>query len=180
MVFVGLVLAGLAINLALSDDGPPAESASTDIDVADFPLGALAGEPAPDLSFPIFDGSTFELAEHIATDGRPIVLNLWASWCFPCRTEMPEFSKLADENPDVAFVGVAVQDSRGPAEEFADEIGVSYPLGIDESGDVVASYPFVGLPTTYLIGADGAVARQIQGQVTGPVLQAFIDHDFGG
>ena len=171
---------GLVVNLALNADDPPTDPEATEFDVASFPRGALGGEPAPDVSFPLFDGTTFSMAEHFATDGRPVVLNFWASWCFPCRTEMPGFSEVAEENPDVAFIGVAVDDAESSAADFAEEIGVSYPLGFDEAGSVASSYPYIGLPTTFLIGADGVVTHQIQGQVTGTVLQAFIDHDFAG
>lgn len=180
LIFLAIVGVGLVVNLALNADDPPTDPEATEFDVASFPKGALGGEPAPDVSFPLFDGTTFSMADHFATDGRPVVLNFWASWCFPCRTEMPEFSEVAEENPDVAFIGVAVDDAESSAGEFAEEIGVSYPLGFDEAGAVASSYPYIGLPTTFLIGADGVVTHQIQGQVTGTVLQAFIDHDFAG
>lgn len=178
-IFLAIVAVGLAVNLATDSDAPPTDPAAADFDVANFPRGALGGEPAPDVAFPLFDGTTFSMAEHFTTDGRPVVLNFWASWCFPCRTEMPEFSEVASANPDVAFIGVAVDDAESAAGDFAEEIGVSYPLGFDEAGSVASSYPYIGLPTTFLIGADGVVTHQIQGQVTGTVLQAFIDHDFG-
>ena len=143
-----------------------------------FPKGALAGEPAPDMSFPLFDGGVFTLSEHLAEDGRPLVLNLWASWCTPCRREIPEFSEAAESNPGVAFVGAAVDDVWDAARDFAAEIGASYPLGYDENGSVTDNYPFMGLPVTYLIAADGTVARQVNGQLDAPTLQAFIDNDF--
>lgn len=161
-----------------SEPGAPA-GASPLIDVASFPVGALAGEPAPEISVQLFDGAEFVLSRHLSVDGRPVVLNLWASWCTPCRREIPEFSHIADSNPEVAFVGVAVEDARGPAEAFAAEVKASYPLGIDEALTVKNGYPFIGLPVTYLIGADGAVVRQIQGQLNAATLQAFIDYDFG-
>ncbi|MCY4370476.1 MAG: TlpA disulfide reductase family protein [bacterium] len=156
---------------------PPEEDSGPVVDVENFPRGALAGEPAPDILLPLFDGSEFVLSQHLSVDGRPVVLNLWASWCTPCRREIPEFSRVAEANPDVAFVGAAVEDARGPAEAFAAEVGASYPMGIDEHLTVKAGYPFVGLPVTYLIAADGTVARQIQGQLDAANLQAFIDHD---
>lgn len=156
---------------------PAAEVAEPVIDVAGFPRGALAGEPAPDILLPLFDGSEFVLSHHLSVDGRPVVLNLWASWCTPCRREIPEFSRVAEANPGVAFVGAAVEDAPGPAKAFAAEVGASYPMGIDEHLTVKSGYPFVGLPVTYLIGADGTVARQIQGQLNAATLQAFIDHD---
>lgn len=143
-----------------------------------FPKGALAGEPAPEMSFPLFDGGVFTLSEHLAQDGRPLVLNLWASWCTPCRREIPEFSEAAEANPGVAFVGAAVDDVWDAARDFAAEIGASYPLGHDENGSVTDNYPFMGLPVTYLITADGTVARQVNGQLDAPTLQAFIDNDF--
>ena len=156
---------------------PPTESAQPVIDVESFPRGALAGEPAPDILLPLFDDTEFVLSTHLAEDGRPVVLNLWASWCTPCRREIPEFSEVAEANPGVAFVGAAVEDARGPAEAFAAEVEASYPMGIDEHLTVKGGYPFVGLPVTYLIGSDGNVARQIQGQLNAATLQAFIDHD---
>ena len=156
-----------------------ADAGSVSIDVAGFPRGPLAGEPAPDISVALFDGSRFVMSEHRSADGRPLVLNLWASWCAPCRIEIPEFSRVAKENPQVAFLGVAVEDAPGPAESFAAEVGASYPLGIDDSGTITESYPFMGLPVTYLIDGDGLITRQINGQISGGTLKAFIDHDFG-
>lgn len=161
--------------------GPPQGDAtgSLSIDVTGFPRGPLAGEPAPDMSVALFDGSRFVMSEYRSTDGRPLVLNLWASWCGPCRVEIPEFSRVAEENPQVAFLGVAVEDAPGPAETFAAEVGASYPLGIDDSHSVTDNYPFMGLPVTYLIGADGLITRQVNGQISGGALKALIDHDFG-
>ena len=175
-----IVIAGAAVlTRTPTPSGDAADTGSLSIDVAGFPRGALAGEPAPDMSVALFDGSRFVLSEYRSTDGRPLVLNLWASWCAPCRIEIPEFSRVAEQNPQVAFLGVAVEDAPGPAETFAAEVGASYPLGIDDNGSVTDNYPFMGLPVTYLIGADGRITRQVNGQITAGTLEAFIHHDFG-
>jgi len=176
-----IVIAGAAV-LTRTPDPPPGDATGTgslSIDVAGFPRGPLAGEPAPDMSVALFDGSRFVMSDYRSDDGRPLVLNLWASWCAPCRVEIPEFSRVAEQNPQVAFLGVAVEDAPGSAESFAAEVGASYPLGIDDSGSVTDNYPFMGLPVTYLIGADGLITRQVNGQISGGTLKAFIDHDFG-
>lgn len=179
VAMAAIVIAGAAVLTRPPSPQPGDAAGSISIDVAGFPRGALAGEPAPDMSVALFDGSRFVMSEYRSVDGRPLVLNLWASWCGPCRVEIPEFSRVAEENPQVAFLGVAVEDAPGPAETFAAEVGASYPLGIDDNLNVTNNYPFIGLPVTYLIGADGSITRQVNGQISGETLKAFIHHDFG-
>ncbi len=170
-IFITVIVGGLMVISALDNQ-------TEDFDPGSVPRGALARQAAPDISIPMLDGTIFSIAEHFESDGRPLVMNLWASWCIPCREEMPEFDELAIANPDIAFVGFAVDDQRDAAEQFAAEINVSYPLGIDEERAVAAEYPYIGLPTTYLIDADGIVSRQIQGQVSKEQLDAYLEFDF--
>lgn len=179
-VAAAAAVAGAAVIRTSAEQTPaPARTDGAAFDPAGFPKGALAGGPAPEMSFPLFDGGVFVLSEHLAEDGRPLVLNLWASWCTPCRREIPEFSAAAEANPGAAFAGAAVDDVWSAARDFAAEIGASYPLGYDENGSVAENYLFIGLPVTYLIAADGTVARQVNGQLSAAALQAFIDFDFG-
>ena len=169
-IFLVLVVGGLFTITAL-------QSRADVADPGTIPRGALARQSAPDISIGLLDGTVFSMSEHFATDGRPLVMNLWASWCIPCREEMPDFDAVARANPDVAFVGFAVDDQTVAAREFAAEINVSYPLGIDSERAIAAVYPYIGLPTTYIIDADGIVTRQIQGQVSQAQLQAYLEFD---
>ncbi len=124
------------------------------------------GEVAADFAVDLYDGSRFVLSEHLATDGRPVFLNLWASWCVPCRNEMPAIDAAADRYPGVYFLGIAVEDDPQAAEAFAEELGVDYPLGFDETDQVSVAYPHFGLPATFLIGEDGTLAGRVFGEVT--------------
>jgi cytochrome c biogenesis protein CcmG/thiol:disulfide interchange protein DsbE len=148
---------------------------------AEQPLtGLLAAPPdppemAPDFSISLLDGTEFSLSEHLATDGRPILLNFWASWCFPCREEMPALDEAATLHPEVLFLGIAVEDITTEAEAFAEEIDVGYPLAIDETGIVAARYPFLGLPTTWLIDSDGRIVRQISGAMTLDFIEEVLE-----
>lgn len=147
------------------------------------PAGADAAaidEAAPDFNLNLFDGRTFTLSDHLARDGRPVVMNFWASWCVPCRVEMPAFDAVARRHPEVLFLGVAVQDTESAARQFAEEIGVSYPLGSDEDGVIASRYPILGLPTTWLITADGIIAAKWAGQLHEASLESLIEEHLGG
>lgn len=114
---------------------------------------AEVGSEAPDFTVEVIDGGTFTLSE---ARGQPVVLNLWASWCDPCRKEIPSISEYADANPDVTVIGVAVNDVDDDSREFAAEIGASYPLALGNR-EVEDKYPLLGLPGTYILDANGVV-----------------------
>ncbi len=142
------------------------------------PTGAAPSEVAPMFTVPTTDG-TFSLSEHLANDGRPVFLNLWASWCFPCREEMPAIDAAAASHPEVAFIGVSVQDTTAEATAFAEEIGVQYTLGFDEEGTVDAAYTPLGLPASFIISADGVILERIFGKVTEADLDEKFSKHFG-
>jgi cytochrome c biogenesis protein CcmG/thiol:disulfide interchange protein DsbE len=136
-------------------------------------------EIAPTFTVPTNDGGEFSLAEHITQDGRPIFLNLWASWCFPCREEMPAIDRSSKAFPEIAFVGVSVQDSTPDAEKFIDEMGVTYLIGFDEENELDSAYKPLGLPASYIISGDGVIVERIFGKVTEEDLADKFEHHFG-
>ena len=147
------------------------------------PSERLAAEPgghAPDFSLTLFDGTNFTLSRHLAEDGKPVVMNFWASWCVPCREEMPTFDSVAQRRPDVLILGVAVQDTDDEARALAAEIGVGYPLGFDAEGKILELYPILGLPTTWFITADGRIASIRAGQLDQDELERLIDQHLNG
>ena len=144
---MAVIVVGLAIGWALQD---------RTVDEARI------GQPAPDFEVNVIDGGTFSLSEHLESDGRPLVLNLWASWCLPCRTEIPEISAFAENNPDHRVLGVAVDDTETAATDFARSIGASYDLAIGDS-EFEAAYPRIGLPVTYFIDSSGTVTDVFNG-----------------
>jgi thiol-disulfide isomerase/thioredoxin len=173
-----IVIAVVAGAMALFGGNATSDDSDADLE-GSLGLPTQNGETAPDFSIDLLDGNSFRLSDHLATDGRPVILNLWASWCGPCRAEMPAFDAVSKIHRDVLFLGVAVEDNPTAARDFAAEIGVSYPLAIDEDDRVGRRYPSPGLPATYLISADGMIARTIFGQMDEEQLTELIAGLFG-
>jgi len=99
--------------------------------------------------------------------GRPVVLNFWASWCVPCRKEMPALGHEARaETGRVVFVGVDTNDSRSPALALAHQTGVGYPLAFDPTANVARIYGVFGLPTTVFISPRGRIVGRNIGALT--------------
>jgi peroxiredoxin len=137
------------------------------------PTGAEEGAPAPSFAFTTFDGQQIALADFA---GRGVVLNFWASWCVPCREEMPYLDKvaLASKDRGVAFMGLAMRDDEPSSRAFLDEVKVSYLTGADPDGDIARSYRVLGLPMTIFIRPDGTVARRWPGPISEAQLQEFV------
>lgn len=125
-----------------------------------------SGQPAPDFAFALEDGRAVRLSD---LQGAAVVINFWATWCGPCREEMPHLVEAAREH-GVTVLAVNVQEARGPVEEFAREFAMELPVVLDGEGKLQALYGVPGLPTTYFVGADGAIASLVIGQLMPDVL----------
>jgi thiol-disulfide isomerase/thioredoxin len=165
LLFVVVIAAGLAIGTFMSRSGDPLGDTSS----------PLIDRPAPEVVMDLFDGTQWRLSEHLADDGRPVVLNLWASWCLPCREEIPELDAFATANPGIAVVGVAVNDTPEDARKLFDELQPSYFMGVDATESLRNRYPSVGMPFTVIIDSDGAVRHEIFGALTADRLAGYFD-----
>jgi cytochrome c biogenesis protein CcmG/thiol:disulfide interchange protein DsbE len=96
--------------------------------------------------------------------GKPMVINMWATWCGPCRTEMPMLEAANDDyDGRVTFIGVNTKDASTSAASFLEEVGVSYAQLVDPSAELLRSTRVPGLPVTLAVAADGAVVGQHAG-----------------
>jgi cytochrome c biogenesis protein CcmG, thiol:disulfide interchange protein DsbE len=148
------------------DDGSPTEQQASDVFEAcpeqpDEPAGG--GGAVPPLSFDCLGGGSLDLTR---APGVPTVVNLWASWCGPCREELPLMQRFADAAGDqVRVVGVVSKDGEPQAESFAADAGTRFPSAFDGEGELMAQLGLNGLPYTMFLDADGALVHSEIGPV---------------
>jgi peroxiredoxin len=130
------------------------------------------GDPAPDFALRALDGTTVRLSD---LRGKKVLVNFWASWCVPCRNEMPEFQQAyADGSLVVLAVNALDLDDEEQARAFVKQLGFTYPVVFDDQGEVQRAYNVRGLPTSYLVGPDGTVIALQIGQVQADVLAEWL------
>ena len=139
----------------------------------------IVGHLAPDFELETALGQTVSLSEVIEANatGQPVVLNFWASWCAPCRVEMPHLQNTnVKYNGRAAVIGVNQGEALNTVMDFGAEYNISYPLLVDTTQEVSQLYEVRGLPTTIFIDADGVVREVVIGTVTQAVLEDRLDN----
>lgn len=133
----------------------------------------LAGSTAPVYAMHTDTGAATSLA---AYRGKIVVMNLWASWCPPCRAEMPDLERLETQYAarGVIVVGVNQGESAARAAAFATSLGITFPIWIDDQQQYGRVYAALGLPTTVVIGRDGVVVRGFDGALTLDQMRAAV------
>ena len=146
--------------------------------------GSGAGaDTLPSVDFTLTDqfGNSHTLSDY---KGKTVFLNFWATWCPPCRREMPDIQKLyekyqAEEDPEVVILGVAAPDygdegSREEIAQFLEENGYTYPVVMDEGGELFMTYGVFSYPTTFMIDRDGNVFGYAAGQLSMEMMESII------
>ena len=130
------------------------------------------GTVAPDFEVKDLDGGLARLSDH---RGEVVLLNIWATWCLPCRTEMPSMERLYQELGEEEFEIMAVSvdaelglldevgEVGGDIQAFADSLGLTFPMLHNPSGDIQRLYRTTGVPETFLIGRDGIIYKEMAG-----------------
>jgi len=144
-------------------------TSASDIEMGTAPQ---RGFLAPDFSLP---SSTDELVSLSDFRGKPVLINLWASWCPPCRSEMPTMQRIYDEYQGEGFTILAInlttQDNQANARAFAAENKITFPILFDVGGEVDKLYASSALPTSFFVGSDGIIQEVVIG---GPMSEVLL------
>lgn len=139
--------------------------------------GENAAETAPDFTMTDASGEEVKLSDFF---GKPVILNFWASWCGPCKSEMPHFEDAYQKyGEDINFVIVNLTDGAREtveaASDFIEEQGYTFPLYFDTNTEGAVTYGTYSIPVTYFIGADGVPVAQANGALDAETLQKGLD-----
>ena len=163
IIFYILVLIAGASWIALSSQ----TAETTAIEAA-----PQAGFPAPDFTLKTAEGEAYTLSD---LKGQAILLNVWATWCPPCKAEMPAIEKVYNEYKEQGFVVLAInstfQDDPLQIKPFTEEYGLSFPILLDETSDISRDYQVRSLPSSYFINRQGIITEVVIG---GPMSEALL------
>jgi len=139
------------------------------------PLPAI-GAVAPDFTLKTLDGGEVSLSQF---RGRPVLINFWASWCPPCRLEMPDLVRAYEAHKDEGFVLLGInltfQDSIPDVQAFVEEFNMTFPVLLDETGEVTLDlYQLRGLPMSVFVDRTGLIAHMRIGALTGGQIDEFV------
>lgn len=126
--------------------------------------GLKEGDQAPNFTLQTLAGETVSLENY---KGKKVVLNFWATWCTPCRAEMPDLQKYYEQNKIGDYEILAINlDYRNDVQGFVDELQLTFPIVLDTKKDVQEAYEVLNLPYTYFIDESGVIVNRHLGQIT--------------
>lgn len=177
----GLVAAALAL-LSACGSATPAVTGGGTLPTIETPGAVIAaasvpesnpalavGSPAPDFLLAYADGNQVRLSD---LRGRPVILNFWATWCGPCRVEMPDLVRTYQDHAEdgLVVIGVNFQEGAEEIKAFAEEFDITFPLAAD-AGDLARAYQVRVMPSSYFIDKDGKVSTRWLGVLTPSVIE---------
>lgn len=180
VVIVAVLGTFAALQIARSGSDRASLSRAFGFDIGSFPAIQEEGsEPAPVLTGEKLGGGTLSLTEY---GDKVVVLNLWASWCGPCRREQPDLERVWREYRDrgVQFLGINVRDNRASALAYQHEFDVTYPSFFDESSQLAFKLRAQVLPTTWIVNREGRIVLRLIGTVDAVLLRKVLDGTLRG
>lgn len=164
LLIVGLFLSLTIAWTLIKSDTTQGEFSGEAADYLPTKVPTITAGPAPTLTFKTLAGEEVTLEKW---RGKGIILNFWATWCYPCRLEMPDLAAIHQEHDDIVVVGVNYLEDAETAAAFVEEYNLPFPIILDQRGWLISEMNVKGLPTTYLINPAG----QLIGSHIGPLDQ---------
>ncbi|NMH68913.1 redoxin domain-containing protein [Bacillus sp. RO3] len=155
-----------------------AQLASESMDLSDAKQGLAKGDRAPDFELTTLEGETIKLSDY---QGKKVILNFWATWCPPCKAEMPHMESYyedyaEEENVEILAVNLtSMDDGKKAVQQFVDGYELTFPIPMDEEGKVGDEYRVFTIPTTYMIDTGGIIQHKIVGPMNEEMMSKMVE-----
>lgn len=178
---IGAVVGGILLVQALRNGGDAPASSQTvlasdgftplKLGIADAGRSGV-GDTAPTFQLTSPAGAVVSLA---AYRGKPVLVNFWATWCVPCRREIPDLIKLQEKWGDsIVIIGVDLNEPGSVVADYASSMGMNYPIALDLDGSVTAAFKLTGLPETFFLDNNGVIRDHRIGQLRATVAECVV------
>ena len=141
-------------------------------DIDNSETGVSEGNVAPNFQLQLADGRYVNLHD---LQGQPVLINFWATWCGPCRLEMPDIVAESEANDDLIVLAVNAQETLEQIEPFVEEFQMSMPVVVDQPGEIRKLYQVRGMPTSVFIDREGNISTYWAGILNADLLNEFIE-----
>ncbi|MCA1061352.1 redoxin domain-containing protein [Rossellomorea aquimaris] len=183
LVIVALLIGIFLVNLFQDQQEKKAKEeaaqlAKESMDLSNAQQGLTKGDRAPDFTLTTLDGEKVKLSDY---QGKKVILNFWATWCPPCKAEMPHMQQYYEkhakkENVEILAVNLTSQDDGKKAvQQFVDGYELTFPILMDEKGDIGDEYRAFTIPTTYMIDTGGIIQHKIIGPMNEEMMGKMVE-----
>jgi peroxiredoxin len=158
---------------SVSDESPDDAALN---DIPEEEIGLEEGDYAPDFTLEALDGETVSLSDFRGE--KKVMVNFWATWCPPCRAEMPDMQRVYEDRDDVEILAVNLTDTEAAlsrVESFRDERSLTFPILLDEQTDTADLYNIQPVPTTYMVDTEGRIAHASFGPMNEEMIARIFD-----
>ena len=165
-----LMLIGILGVAACSSSSPDSSNNGQDVNANDLPPAPQVGRLAPDFTLSTLDGDSITLSD---LRGKTVFINFWATWCPPCRVEMPAIEALYQEyrDKDVVVIGVDLREDEDRVRKFVQQGGYTWTFAIDTTGEVARKYGVVAIPVSFFLDEEGIIREINIGAVSRSAME---------
>lgn len=175
-ILISIMIAGFVKGNVDTEESFSSEQKGVDLLDVTSEEGLTKGDMAPDFTLTTLDGKKVQLSE---LKGKKVIVNFWATWCPPCKAEMPHMQNFYEdfsdeENVEILAVNLTSEDKEESVQNFVQDYGLTFPIPLDSEGVVGETFQAITIPTSYMIDTKGRIQNKIVGPMDENMIKDFV------